>query len=447
MRPQKMIHISALFVAALLCTANAAEVDEPELPDLAAAGQAPDVSVSGEAGKVTLQAANANLVDLIRMLADQAGMNIVVDPDVRGNVTASFTDVALDQAFQAILEANGYAMRRQDNMLRVMKAELVADSAVSRRFSLSAVPVSEVTEQLKLFLSENGKIITHAQNNTLVVVDKPEVLANVAEFLTSVDTRERQVTIKAELVEVSFDRRDQFGFEWRWLDTSMTSISNIKGTVTQTLLPPEANAFHVALGNRHFTNAFEALITDNRVNLVSAPRISTVNNQEATVEITEDIPYIEATTTIESVAAGGSTTATESVEFITVGVKLSVLPQIGDDGRIRMKIAPEVSEAPLRFNGIPVVTRRKAETTLIVENGQTVVLGGLIRENVTDEETRVPILGSIPLLGFLFRSTDKRVTKVELYIFITPHINDGIFIADDVIESRGSIAEKREKMR
>jgi len=449
MKPPSITHAMIVILWVLLCSARttAGEAAQPELPDLAAAEAAPDVAISGQGSKVTLQAAGANLVDLIRMLAEQAQLNVVIDPDVRGSVTASLTDVTLEQAMQLILQTNGYAMRRQGDVLRVLKAELVADSPESRRFKLTSVPVTEVVEQLKLFLTSNGKIVSHPQNNSLVVVDTPDVIADVEEFLKSVDVREQQVTIKAELVEVSFDKRDQFGFEWRWLDTSMLSISDITGTVTQTLLPPEADSFHVALGNEHFTSAFEALITDERVNLLSAPRITTVNNQEATVEITEDIPYVEATTTIESQAAGGSTTSTESVEFVTVGVKLSVLPQIGEDGRIRMKIAPEVSEAPTRFNNIPVVTRRKAETTLIVENGQTIVLGGLIRENVTNEENRVPLLGSIPLLGALFRSTDKHVTKVELYIFITPYINDGAFIAGDVKASRDSISAKQQKNR
>ena len=406
------------------------------------------ISVSGEGEKIILEAAGADLVDIIRMLADQAGMNVVLDPDVAGRVTASFKNITVGQALVSILESNGYATQERGSVTRVLKADLVAAAVLSKQIRTRAVPVAELQEQLLQFLSPQGKIIFHLATNSFVVIDRPEVVANVESFVASVDFRERQVTIKVQLVEVSLDKRDQFGFKWDWLDTNMLSIHGISGSIGQDqLLPPDSGGFRVSLGNQHFTSIFEALQTNEYMDLLSAPSITTVNNMEAKVEITEDIPYIESTTSIEAAAAGGSTTSTESVEFITVGVKLTVLPQIGDDDYIRMKVSPEVSEAPTRFAGIPVVKRRKAETTLLVKSGQTIVLGGLIRENVSDVETRVPILSSIPLIGGLFRNKDKRIIKVELLIFITPEIIDTDLAALEAEQGRERILRKKEGFR
>jgi len=401
------------------------------------------VTLSGEGERITLQAVDATLVDLVRMLADQAGINVIIDPGVTGQVTASFKDVTLGQALAMILETNGYELQQRGDVARVLRAELT-----SKQIQLQSIPVTELAEKLQEFLSDEGKVIVHPHTNSLVIIDRAEAVDNIENFIALVDLRERQVIIEARLVEVSYDKRNQWGFNWDWFDMSMRSISNITGTVTQDqLLPTGSGAFRVALGNNHFDSIFEALQTRGYVDLLSAPKITTVNNQQATVEITEDLPYIQSTTSIESAAGGASTTSTETVEFKTVGIKLTVLPQIGEDDHIRMKIIPEVSEAPTRFEGVPVVKTRKAEAIVLVRNGQTIVLGGLIREAVTNDEKRVPILSSIPLIGYFFTNIDKRVIKVELLIFITPHIVDGDLALADAQQSKARISAKRKAFR
>jgi len=403
----------------------------------------PTITVSGEDEKITIQAVDASLVDLVRMLADQAGINVIIDPGVAGRVTASFKNVTLGQALAMILETNGYEIQQRGEVARVLRAELT-----SKQIQLQATPITELAKELEGFLSDRGKLIVHPHTNSLVVIDRAEAVDNIENFIALVDLRERQVIIEARLVEVSYDKHDQFGFNWDWFDMSMNSIHNITGTVTQDqLLPAGSGAFRVALGNEHFDGIFEALQTGGYVDLLSAPKIATVNNQQATVEITEDLPYIQSTTSIESAAGGASTTSTETVEFKTVGIKLTVLPQIGEDDHIRMKIMPEVSEAPTRFEGVPIVKTRKAEAIVLVRNGQTIVLGGLIREAITNDENRVPILSSIPLIGCLFTSIDKRILKVELLIFITPRIVDDDLAAADAQQSKARFSAKRKAFR
>jgi len=392
---------------------------------------------------VFLQAVDADLVDLLRMLAQDTAVNLMIDPGVAGRVTVDFNDVDRQEAIDAILLSNGYVARRHGRILRITKAEPEQLAIASRQFELHSVAAGELKEQIEQLLTEKGKLVINPFGNSFVVHDREEVIERVQEIVKTFDVRERQVMIKARLLEVSLDKRDELGFEWSWLDSSLR-IGRTSGTVIQQLLP-DSDAFEATLGNRHFDSIARALITEGHMNLLSAPTITTVNNREARVEITEDIPYVKATTTIDT--GGGTTTATETVEFVSVGVKLTVTPQIGSDNFVRMTIVPEVSEAPTRFNGIPVVKTRTAETTLIVEHGQTIALGGLIRENATETVRRVPIISSIPIIGALFRSTDKTLTKVELIIFITPYIIDDELATLEAQEGEQRMKDKAEAFR
>ncbi|HUS57397.1 MAG TPA: secretin N-terminal domain-containing protein [Planctomycetota bacterium] len=432
-----------IFVSLLAPPVPAGEQPAADLPDAPAALGALKLTPGDKEDRITLEAADADLVDLVRLIGAQAGLNMIIDPDISGKVSVSFKNVTVDDAMQSILRSNGFMAQKQGEIVRVMRVGLADTISQSKLFQLKAVSVPDIQTELQQFISAGGKLVLHPQKNSFVVIDRPEVISTIESYLAVVDARERQVMIKAQIVEVSLENRDQFGFSWSWLDTTIRA-KDITGTVTQTLLPPESG-FQVALGNDHFTSVFQALQTRDSVNLLSAPTITTVNNKEAKVEITEDIPYVEATTSVDT--GTGSITSTQSVEFVTVGVKLSVLPEIGEDNYIKMKVSPEVSEAPVRFMGIPVVKKRTAETTLLVKSGQTIVLGGLIRENVSDEEKRVPVLSSIPILGNLFKSKDKRISKVELLIFIRPIIIDDAIAAAEAEESEMRISEKKEEYR
>jgi len=439
---RKLALVTCIVFSLLYAAPAAAEEPAP------AAGKAPGTLKIGQTdkdNKVTLEAIDADLTDLIRMLAAQAEVNLVLDPAISGRVTLSLKNVTLDEAMKTVLESNGCIAQKQGNIVRIVKSQLADGAMQSRAFQLKAISIADVQAELPQFLSDGGKLVLHAQTSSFVVIDRMEVLAAIEQFLASADVRERQVMIEAQLIEVALDKRDQFGLRWTWLDTNLHT-QGITGTVTQSLLPPDAAGFQVALGNDHFTSTFQALQSHGNTNLLSSPTITTVNNKEAKVEITEELPYVQATTSIDS-GSGGATTSTQTVEFVTVGVKLSVLPEIGDDNYIKMKISPEVSEAPTRFQGIPVVKKRSAETTLLVRSEQTIVLGGLIRENLTDTETRVPILSSIPLLGNLFKSKDKTLVKVELLIFIKPRIITDALAAADVKAGQMRLLDKKEEFK
>lgn len=142
------------------------------------------------------------------------------------------------------------------------------------------------------------------------------------------------------------------------------------------------------------------------------------------IEVIERIPYIDSTSTTTTGGGTIGATTVEQVEFAEVGVTLSVTPSVGEDGFVKMNVVPEVKELTDFFQGVPVVDRRKVETNIVVPNGGTLVIGGLLRNNELEQEEKVPLLGDIPLLGFLFTRSELRTQKSELLVFVTPTILD-----------------------
>jgi type II secretory pathway component GspD/PulD (secretin) len=403
-------------------------------------------AVAGE--NINLELRDADLADVIRMLAESTAQNVIIEPGgATARVTVSFKNIAAEEALAALLKTYGYAAVQEGNILRIVRTvqpeQAPAPVALERRsFTIQAVPPATLQEQVVKLLSSEGTVVASPAAKTLVVVDRPEKLQAVQEFLELVDTRPRQVMIEARILEVGLDDRDQMGFEWDWIYTRRGDGTNLEGRGTQDLLPAAAEDFRVAILSRRIDAALEALATRGYVNLLSSPKVAVIDGETAKVEVIEEVPYIQATVSIAAEAAGGSTTTSEQVEFKEVGVKLEVQPQIGGDGRVLMKIVPEVSEAPTRFEGIPVVNRRKTETQVIVADGQMIAIGGLIRENQVEDVRRVPFLSRIPLIGIAFRSTDFRTIKTELLILIQPTI-----LTDDVAMSLTEQLQSRSRER
>jgi len=177
----------------------------------------------------------------------------------------------------------------------------------------------------------------------------------------------------------------------------------------------------------NYSAMVEALDTVGATEILSNPRISALNNKEAKILVGSTEPYVTTTTTTPS---SGPTTTAESINFIEVGVKLYVTPTIHKDDFITMKIRPEVSSVVGTIvtgnnNTIPVVETSEAETTVMVKNNVTIIIGGLIKEESIETKKQIPILGKIPLLGAVFRSTDNKKDKTEIVIFLTPQIISG----------------------
>jgi len=346
-----------------------------------------------------------------------------------------------------------------------------------RVFNLKYAKAKDVEEQLKsqLDLKKVGTIKADDRTNQVIVQTLPERMKNVEDLIVSLDKKTRAVMIDTKIIKIKLNRQNDEGIEWEGLFNlaakygttylgsypfaAMTSgITNaVFKTRTQTYTASVASGgtggnigsypfsgttadlntstktvvgqnMHVGIfGSKHdFDVLINYIQTIGKSKIMASPSISVVNNQEAKLHIGERQAYVTTTTTT------GSTTKTvsEEVTFVDVGIALSLTPQINDDGYVTIKVKPEISSVvgsvpTSSGNSIPIVDTSTAETTVLAKDGQTIIIGGLGREEKTESSAQVPILGKIPLLGFLFRSSTKTSQHVELLIMLTPIIFEG----------------------
>ncbi len=324
-----------------------------------------------------------------------------------------------------------------------------------------------------------GTTLADAKTNSLIVTAPLEAVASTERLVKELDVRPKQVLIETKLVEVSLNNNLNLGVQWDYQGVNNSNIGgsngqNLIGTITppnslnsttQTpfltnpnltngagatgVMPmptsgamttvtnaiargtgvnlPASTIFgELTLGritNSMFLSAtLSAAAAEGKLKVLSDPKIATLNNQAANINVTTQIPYVTA-----NVIAGGLGTQTQTVTYVTTGIQLSVTPTINADGRITLIINPNVSQPSVTVagnaaTGAPAIDSRIAQTTVLVRDGETIVIGGLIHDSVTNQIAKVPILGDIPILGWLFKSKSVVRTRDELLIFVTPKI-------------------------
>jgi len=311
-----------------------------------------------------------------------------------------------------------------------------------------------VASKVLELLSPEGKVLFGQEPNSLMVIDYPENLNRISEYIKIVDTCPRQVLIEARIVEVKLQGENALGVNWslfaekEGFKLGQFRIGSIypgsPGALTQsidyknTYYPPgqtsvtnQEEPFTVSIFDENINLVLKALANSLNTNILSAPRVTTVNNRPAEIKVTEKLPWAEPEVEILD---NGGVSVTWNINFEEVGIKLKVTPIITEDNHIIMTLNPEVSEKVDDYElnvvqgttsipyTVPVIDTRSAKTKVVVGNGQTLIIGGLIRENNTAGETKVPLLGDIPIVGHLFKSTRKTKDKTELLIFVSPTI-------------------------
>lgn len=307
---------------------------------------------------------------------------------------------------------------------------------------------------IKGLLSSAGRIFFDNEQNALMVMDYPENIERIDEYLKTVDVPSKQVLIEARVVEVTLEGEHAFGVNWTlfakkqgWQLGQFNLFSDLAGNGIKQSIPYKTTYYPPNQTTIGAEDPFSLTIFDENINVVlkalsnrlhttvlSAPSITTVNNREATIKVAQKLPWAEPTFNTST----GTTTTTSTTwiaHFEDVGIILSVKPTVSDDGNISMILMPVVSDKTSDFNltvtspsgdkvsySIPVIDTRTANTKVIVGDGQTLIMGGLIKNSATKGETKVPFLGNIPGLGYLFKSKKETRLKTELLIFISPKI-------------------------
>jgi len=257
-------------------------------------------------------------------------------------------------------------------------------------------------------------VVADPNTNSIIAVTAPDNLPLIKNIIEQLDIRPEQVMIQTIVVEATLDKAKQFGLEWNYAQGKNGSLGQNFGL--QSTVPP-LQGFSYSLTSGDLSSFFNALQTDTKFQVLATPRIFTTNNMESQINISQSIPYV--TSTIENVNG----TFSFNYAFQDVGIVLTVTPHITSNGYVMMDVLQTADDLQgyTSFNA-PIVNQRQAETTISAKDGETIILGGMIRSQVTSTVNKVPLLGDLPLLGNLFRSTNNDKQKTELLVFLTPTV-------------------------
>lgn len=416
---------------------------------------------------------DTDVAEVIRLLAERANLNFLyAEGTIKGRVTLNLRDVPLGVALQSLLSTHDLSIIREgENVMRIVPRKEIRQTLVETKtiyIKLNWVPAATVVDTLSNVFANAGSVNSvkaHKESNTVIITDTPPNVALMRDLVYQIDVPEKQVMIEARMVELLIaDGRDlgsqttiekagsinstakgTLGDNAAHTETVNTIVYDADGKpsiVSKTIAVP-AKAVDtfvsslltgggapsltfggvISIFGKDFdiASTLDGLESRNVANILANPRIITLNNQEALIDIKREIPYIEA----QQGASQQVTAAT--VKFKDAGVKLAVLPTITNNGFVRMRLEPEqdilAGRAPNPGGGtIPIIDRRTAVTNVIVKDEDTVVLGGLREIDSLDTKTAYPWLGQTPIIGWFFKKDSKAHSKNDLMLFVTPHI-------------------------
>ena len=380
---------------------------------------------------ITLDYKDAELSSVLRSLSYSYGLNLVATKDIKGKVTVSLRGVTIDEALDAVLSVNGYAFTRKGNLIYVTPGPgLEGIDVVTVTIPLNYLTASEASELLQKVISSKGDIRVNEATNSLVITDFPSSIDKIKQVLKDIDIAPIQVLIEAKLVDITEKDYQNFGVTYTLDYKPAGDIKGLFGRSTryqeelagsQSMAGPSAtlSGGQLKITTLTFkglsgTVTIDALIQDNKAHLLASPSIATLSGKEARIIIGERYPYKEKTQT--------TTGTTETTKFVDIGTTLRVTPQVSPDGWITMNVHPEVSSLTSSLDAGPRIATREADATIRVKDGETIIIGGLIKRQDDKTKGRIPILGHIPILGWLFTKASSDITSTELVVFITPHI-------------------------
>jgi len=382
--------------------------------------------------RMSLDVQGADIQTVLRSLAEFSGKNIVASKEVKGEVTLRLRNVPWRHALDIVLKSQGLGMVETGQTIVIStldtlrKEELERNSAARNQEELlpletRILPVNyanskEMAKSVEKTLTKRGHIEVDDRSNSLIVTDISDKLDQVDAMVRNLDTRTPQVEIVARLVDVDVSATRALGIEWGvhnmdLMDAGVSENVDVKAADVGSPVGQAKLGTIKSFGSVEAT--LQALETQNKANIISNPRITTVNNREASVVVGQQIPLI-----VQDFAGNAVT------QLTTIGIKLSVTPHINTGNRITMDVHPEVSDlaSQATVQGGIIINTTMADTRVMVNDGETAVIGGLIRSNESTTKRGIPVLMDVPLLGNLFRSSSTTKQKRELLIFVTPKI-------------------------
>jgi len=498
-----------IFILLCLSCANIAFTQEAAVEqgekEVASAG-----SSVAAGDNVTLDFKDADINNVIKIIAYKSGINIVTSPDVSGNITVRLSDVPWQTALDVILKTHGYGYEQKGNIITVAPIAKITEQkkqevelsqvqpTVTEVFNLKYIDAQDAKNALEPQLSPRGKITILemtgqggwefggkelgkrkreekeklSRSKILIVSDIPPALERVRNVIADIDIRPKQVLIETRIIEASKDKLRDFGFDW---GTGITGAGGATSTTlsTQTITKnlagdPQEKAGGNILGSQvkpaifapkasgisgtypynlgtsllfqklsgiRFEALIHALEEDVKVNTLSAPRILALNNQEATILVGTRYPILKQ----DTVATTGNPVVNLTLDYYQdIGIQLNVIPQIGADNTINMVIHPAVTSYTNTLGTnvqYPILEIREAETRILMKDGETIVIGGLLKDVKNKEITGIPIVKDLPYFGKFFSRETVDTEKIDLIVFITAHIVEESNLTGEEIEN------------
>ncbi|HOW52417.1 MAG TPA: type IV pilus secretin PilQ [bacterium] len=395
--------------------------------------------------KISLDFKDVDILDVLRLMSEISKLNIIAGDDVRGTITVRLINIPWDEALDVILKSKSLGKERLGSIIRVaalstiqrekeaelakIKADQKLEPVKVRLIAVNYAMAAKLMPQVKDLLSERGSVTTDERTNVLIVKDVEEILDKVEQLVAYLDTQTPQVLIEAKIIEATTQSALGLGVEWGTGYTADARHGNPTGAMfpynlgiggSVSVPGPADHSGSMGFSFGSIGNVADLNLTLNvmeaegRIKIVSSPKVATLDNSEAMIQQGVSVP-------ITTRSQGGEVTT----KFIDATLILKTTPHITSDGSILMKLNVNKSEADYsntNYLGEPAILKKEAQTEILVRSGDTVVIGGVYTNKVSKTVRKVPLLGDIPILGWLFKQVDERVERSELLIFITPRI-------------------------
>lgn len=394
-------------------------------------------------GNVSLDFRDADIRNVLQILAYKSSVNIVAGPEVVGTVSIQLNDVPWKQALDVVLDTNGYAYEQRGNIIIVSTVENLKkrredrvilneqEPLETRTYTINFGKASEIISSVEKMKSERGSVDFDERTNMIIVSDIPSKLDKVGEVIEKLDTTTPQVLIEAKIIETTLSNTEDLGIDW-------TVAATASGSKRPTLYPfttstdnkytpdnfPAAEDTDFSLGTLDFTQfqaVLELLSTRSDTNILSNPRIVTVDNKPAQIVVGSQYPIPTYTYNEDQAKLQVS-----GWEYMDIGIIFDVTPHVNSAGFVTLDVEPKITAildfVTVESTSLPRLSNESSKTSVMVKDGETLVIGGLIKDQTTDTKKKTPFLGDIPLIGLAFQKSEKTVSKTDLVIFITPHI-------------------------
>jgi type IV pilus assembly protein PilQ len=395
-------------------------------------------------GRMSIDVQGAEIRTVLRSISEFSGRNIVAGKEVKGQVSIQLHDVPWKDALTAVTRTMGLDYTDEGGIIRVDQAEklqaetlaresnearrIEVQPLVTRSYKLNYAPAADIQKSLVNVMSKRGAVDFDQRTNTIILTDIESRLAEAEAMAKSLDIKNPQIEIVAKLVDIDVSALRQLGIRWGIRNLDIDNFTNPTSDVDPNSWAEDGNQIGVDAPNADRVGTIGGVLTrpwgtveflleqlesKRQAQIISNPRITTIDNREAKILVGQKIPLITQD------VAGNALTSLQ-----TIGIQLRVTPHLTDDKRIVMDLHPEVSDLSTQstVQGGVIINTSEADTRVMVENGQTAVIGGLIRQNEGTVVTGIPILMDIPILGGLFRNKSMVKQQRELVIFVTPKL-------------------------